>query len=86
MLAVIIVHSFCNCMGFPRFWGRVGVEEGVMGPDAGTAKSGSGSIAGKTSIGWTVVYYILLVIGAISWWKMLWPLTESQSALTTFSS
>ncbi|RFU33556.1 hypothetical protein B7463_g2786, partial [Scytalidium lignicola] len=81
VLAVVLVHSFCNCMGFPRLWGRVGVEEGVLGPDAAGTPKWSDKAEDKNAnrrpgVGWTVGYYILLVVGAVAWWKWLWPLTE----------
>lgn len=37
---------------------------------------------GRLGILWSFAYYILLVVGAISWWHFLWPLTESELALT----
>jgi prenyl protein peptidase len=80
LAAVIVAHAFCNWMGFPRFWGRVGVET-LIGSDAGGEMRGDER---WKAVGWTVVYYVLLVVGAVGWWKLLWPLTESSSALTTF--
>ncbi|TAQ85648.1 hypothetical protein B7494_g6027 [Chlorociboria aeruginascens] len=38
LLNVILVHSFCNWMGFPRVWGRVSAGETVIGPDYGEGK------------------------------------------------
>ena len=35
-------------------------------------------------IGYTVVYYILLVTGAYSFYRHLWVLTESKNALVDF--
>ncbi|KAH8803218.1 hypothetical protein F5884DRAFT_739444 [Xylogone sp. PMI_703] len=91
VLAVTLVHSFCNCMGLPRVWGRVGLEEGVIGPDATSASNWpdksddkSGNSNRGAGIGWTIAYYVLLVVGAVAWWKNLWTLTESESALTKF--
>ncbi|KAK7746058.1 CAAX prenyl protease [Diatrype stigma] len=76
LLAIIVVHAFCNCMGFPRFWGRVEPElETTRGDVPATMK--------KPSVLWTVVYYALLVVGAVSWWKLLGPLTESTNALVS---
>lgn len=37
--------------------------------------------SGELHVGWTVGYYILLVAGAVGFWKGLWVLTESKSAL-----
>lgn len=45
----------------------------------------TGVAEGELGVGWTVTYYILLVGGAWGFYKLLWVLTESESALTTFS-
>ncbi|KAI1803229.1 hypothetical protein F4811DRAFT_554076 [Daldinia bambusicola] len=70
LIAVFVVHAFCNCMGLPRVWGRVypaADERGqLFRPDM-----------------WTVVYYVLLVAGAVGWYKILGPLTESTNALVS---
>ncbi|KAI0382653.1 hypothetical protein F5Y04DRAFT_252045 [Hypomontagnella monticulosa] len=71
LLAVFIVHAFCNCLGLPRFWGRV-YPAIVIGPKGE---------AWRPSIAWTVVYYVLLVAGAIGWYKNLGTLTDSSNAL-----
>ncbi|KAK6189302.1 hypothetical protein LQW54_013406 [Pestalotiopsis sp. IQ-011] len=69
LLAIFVVHAFCNCMGLPRFWGRV---EPIN--ETGEAKA-------RPSVLWSVVYYVLLVIGAYSWWKNLGLLTKSPNEL-----
>ncbi len=89
MWGVVVVHAFCNWMGLPRVWGRVGgvvVEGGTVG----------GPVRGKEDVdrkdeeerglgmGWTVAYYVVLVAGAFAWWKCLWWLTESEGALMEF--
>ncbi|KAL3424004.1 prenyl proteinase rce1 [Phlyctema vagabunda] len=86
LLSVILVHAFCNWLGFPRFWGRVTAGESVIGPDIGEGKrtEDQTSPSHKLSIAWTIIYYVLLFIGAVGWWKLLWPLTESSQALTKF--
>ncbi|KAE9374469.1 Abi-domain-containing protein [Stipitochalara longipes BDJ] len=89
LLSVILVHSFCNWMGFPRFWGRITSADTVMGPDVGVGKrdeNGSSAMShgGRLGIIWTIIYYFLLVVGALAWWRLLWPLTESGSTLTKF--
>jgi len=33
-----------------------------------------------------VVYYVLLVGGAVTWWKKLWVLSESENALVPTSA
>jgi len=86
LLSVVLVHAFCNWMGFPRFWGRVSGGETVVGPDLGEEKRDKNNYPGKfrdgqLGLGWTLSYYFLLIVGAVGWWKLLWPLTESESAL-----
>ncbi|KAH8653648.1 prenyl proteinase rce1 [Xylariales sp. PMI_506] len=70
LLAIVVVHAFCNCMGLPRFWGRV--EPPVS--ENGETKPRSTTIL-------TLVYYVLLVIGAGMWWKNLGVLTQSTNQL-----
>jgi prenyl protein peptidase len=95
LLAVILAHAFCNWMGLPRFWGRVGAIEPLVGPDNGQeqarkrdedkATAAKVKVAdGRLGIAWTVVYYVILVAGAFGFWKELWTLTESSSALIQF--
>lgn len=74
LLAVCAVHSFCNCMGPPRVWGRV-----APAPTAARRDDERGT-------GWTVAYYLLLVSGAVLWWKNLWAWTESANALVPTSA
>jgi len=82
-------------MGLPRLWGRVGAIEPLVRTDNGqevgkrdedkdtpTKVEVADSILG---IGWTVTYYVILVIGAFGFWKELWVLTESASALAPFT-
>jgi prenyl protein peptidase len=72
-------------MGFPRFWGRLSAAESVLGSDVGSDKRsehGNPRISSRElSVMWTIAYYILLVLGAFGWWKLLWVLTESASKL-----
>ncbi|KAK4188683.1 putative CAAX prenyl protease 2 [Podospora australis] len=70
LLAVCAVHAFCNCMGLPQIWGRLGFEEEELGGK-------------KRNIGWTVAYYILLVAGAWGWWRGLWVLSECSNGLVS---
>lgn len=89
LLSVILVHAFCNWMGFPRFWGRLSSGDTAIGQDVGQGKrGGKGSFtvpdAGVLSVTWTIIYYVLLVTGAVAWQKLLWPMTESESMLTRF--
>ncbi|GAB7352899.1 hypothetical protein MBLNU459_g3490t1 [Dothideomycetes sp. NU459] len=97
--ACFAVHSFCNHMGFPRLWGRVG--EGLGGHAGRTLDNRRGETESASvrdaaealkagaddqdlGIQWTVAYYILIFAGAAGFWKMLWPLTESDRALARF--
>lgn len=63
--AVCAVHAFCNAMGLPRLWGTV-------------RREGSGRAA---TVGWTVGYYAVLVVGAWAWFGNLWGLTEDGGKL-----
>lgn len=88
LVVVVLVHSFCNWCGLPRFWGRVEPGE-PMGPPMTRGKEDSdGSSAtvgdGQLSIGWTVAYYLLLLTGALTFAQCLWPWTESYYALVPF--
>ena len=76
LLAICLVHAFCNCMGLPRVWGRVRpwAAEEAAGPDGAPA-------AREVSVLWSVAYYVLLVGGAVFWYSNLWTLTESPHAL-----
>ena len=83
---VVLVHSFCNWMGLPRLWGRVGgvtIEGGVVGGLVRGKEDEDRNGEGEKmlGIGWTVAYYAILVTGAVTWWKGLWILTESKEAL-----
>lgn len=92
LLAVILVHSFCNWCGLPRLWGRI--ESGVPlvppTPSFGAKakeddQSEDGNLTpGELGIGWTVAYYVLLVVGAVGFYFALWPLTESEYVLAGF--
>ncbi|GKT53543.1 CAAX prenyl protease [Colletotrichum tofieldiae] len=70
LLAIVLVHAFCNAMGLPRFWGAVEPYWHAHGHYTQT-----------DSRKWTFVYYVLLFVGAFSWWKGLVPLTESSMTL-----
>lgn len=74
LLSVILVHTFCNCMGLPRFWGHV--EPYWL---SHRERANSSSLTP-----WTSIYYVLLVGGLVVWWKNLYTLTESPMALASF--
>ncbi|KAF7558636.1 hypothetical protein G7046_g5511 [Stylonectria norvegica] len=77
LLAVILVHAFCNCMGLPRVWGHV-EPFWLFGQDSDSEEGAS-----SLSI-WTALYYVLLVGGLVAWWQNLYSLTESPMALAKF--
>ena len=96
---VIVIHTFCNWIGFPRFWGRVQRKDafapvGPYGPitktkDDPDASMGDGFSTkaqgrGELALSWTVAYYLVLVAGACGFYAGLWPLTESSNFLATF--
>lgn len=68
LLAVVGMHMLCNTMGLPR----------VVGAVTGRGKDGEAVAVGRA---WSVAYYVLLVAGALGWYKWLWVLTESGNAL-----
>ena len=68
--AVIAVHTFCNCMGLPRVWGKVQ-------PWWMTMKD----IESSSALHWTVIYYTLLFTGATAWYWALRPWTETNTQL-----
>jgi prenyl protein peptidase len=73
----ILIHSFCNWMGLPRVWGRL--ESGVIGPagiGGGSGGSGQDEVEEELAWPWTAVYYVLLMGGAVGFWKALWMLTD----------
>ena len=80
LLAICLVHAFCNCMGLPRVWGRVqpGAEEA---DEERTTTAATGKKA--PWVLWSISYYVLLVVGALFWYRNLWSLTESPSALVS---
>ncbi|KAK3944713.1 hypothetical protein QBC46DRAFT_374137 [Diplogelasinospora grovesii] len=93
LLAVCLVHAFCNAMGLPRFYGRVepypvpAVDSAVTtGSAARPGGAGSRSRSRNRVLLWTIAYYTLLVIGAASWYKNLSRLTDSTNALVPNSA
>ena len=86
---VVLVHSFCNWMGLPRVWGKVGgvaIEGGIVGGPVRGKEDNDGRYQGANMAGlaWTVAYYITLIAGAVAWWKALWILSESKRELMKF--
>ncbi|KAL2067949.1 hypothetical protein VTL71DRAFT_16047 [Oculimacula yallundae] len=89
LLGVILVHAFCNWQGLPRVWGRVSAGEESFGErglgEAKRSEDALGRDDGRLNVAWTIAYYFLLVVGALAWWRYLWPLTESEMALASFA-
>ncbi|KAL1964239.1 hypothetical protein VTN77DRAFT_7197 [Rasamsonia byssochlamydoides] len=88
--AVILVHSFCNWCGLPRLWGRVEAGIPISPPQLrgkdDTDVSKLQVAGGRLGIGWTIAYYVLLVAGAVGFYRLLWPLTQSSLALASFEA
>lgn len=86
--AVILIHSFCNWCGLPRFWGRVEADMPIGPPQMRAKDDADVSTVhvadGQLGVSWTAAYYVILVAGAVGFYYMLWPLTESSSALAQF--
>lgn len=89
VLACIAAHVFCNWQGVPRVWGRVGAFDHSASStqidvthDVATSMPMS-DISNRqgSSIAPTVIYYLLLVVGAYAFAATLWPLTESTNSL-----
>ena len=87
----IMVHSFCNLMGLPRFWGRLKKREehplspvAIRGKDDTDAVQASGR-GGNLGLQWTVLYYFLLLTGVYAFYAGLWSLTVSSQALVKFA-
>lgn len=76
LLAAVTAHAFCNAMGLPRFWGLV--EPHWLGhlPE---------DVYRRQCLKWSVVYYLLLVIGAWGWLQGLVVFTTSDMALVKVS-
>lgn len=85
LLAIFVVHAFCNVMGLPRLWGQV-EPPSDMDDVAGDEDRGDGRTrpnGPRSSILWSIVYYVLLIGGAVGWWKNLGALTASDNTLVT---
>ena len=90
VLAVIVVHSFCNYCGLPRLWGRLEIPV-YIGPPSTRGKDDadwdSATVAyGESGPMLTFAYYALLVGGAVAFYCLLWPLTNSSHGLASFAA
>jgi prenyl protein peptidase len=90
LLAVCAVHAFCNCMGLPQVWGRVEplpvLAGGDVGENGGNGNGRKQQGEKRASILWSAAYYVLLVAGAVMWYRNLWVLSESRNALVPSSA
>lgn len=101
LYAVIIIHAFCNYMGLPRFWGKVQIRSHFSGPYKSKSRLQTrgkddpvlGTPATSKNSRWnaetiyTVIYYVLLLIGAFSFGRYLFTLTDFQDqALISFEA
>ncbi|RKF55206.1 putative CAAX prenyl protease 2 [Erysiphe neolycopersici] len=77
LFSVIMVHALCNWIGLPRFGGLVGEYYNTIN---------GLSFPSRTSrvVCCTIIYYLLLIMGAWGWWRLLWPLTRSNNRLVDF--
>ncbi|KAM3523460.1 hypothetical protein NHJ13051_005063 [Beauveria bassiana] len=69
LLAVVLVHAFCNSLGLPRVWG-------YMEPYWLPVNTSKGTL-----LKWTIPYYVFLIGGLICWWQNMYLLTDSQFGL-----
>ena len=85
----VAAHAFCNWMGLPRFWGRVGGQDEEDGDVAYNGGRGNEKLGKEKSVSdlsgpYTLIYYSLLVLGVWGFKRSLWSLTESEYALASF--
>lgn len=80
LVAVIVVHSFCNYCGLPRLWGRLDFEAGSRQ----RAKDDDDSKPAQSRDWLTPLYYAILFAGAIGFYLGFWSLTKSPHALVSF--
>lgn len=91
LYACIIIHAFCNCMGLPRFWGRLrSIEDHPLAPVAIRGKDDENALQttgrGRAlGVQWTVAYYVLLVVGVFAFAAQLKPMTVSSHPLAHFA-
>ncbi|KAL8710508.1 MAG: hypothetical protein Q9220_004941 [cf. Caloplaca sp. 1 TL-2023] len=83
IVAATFIHAFCNWAGLPRLWGKVEPRVAMGGPLV-RGKEDEGSKQRDDRGGswhWSMVYYVLLVAGALGFRQCLWILTDSPRAL-----
>ncbi|KAL6705415.1 CAAX prenyl protease [Coniothyrium glycines] len=81
----MLAHTFCNWMGLPRLYGRVGTDAplptGSPGTDQRDDKQTNMTTSQLSHSAWTAAYYIILVAGAVGFYYQLFNLTKSNHAL-----
>ncbi|KFH43095.1 CAAX prenyl protease-like protein [Hapsidospora chrysogenum ATCC 11550] len=77
LLAVAIVHAFCNSLGLPRVWGQVEPYWYSWGDLSNPSNR-------RSLMVWTGVYYVLLFGGTLAFYHGLYPLSQSPLALADF--
>lgn len=87
----IIIHTFCNFVGLPRFWGKLSRREEpphtpilMRGKNDEDAVQSPGN-GGDLGLQWTIAYYALLFLGVYGFYAGLWPMTLSSQALVKFA-
>lgn len=75
LLAIVLIHAFCNSMGLPRVWGSV--------EPYWLFRRNADSVVHSVRI-LSAVYYVLLFGGMWAWCKALYPWSESPMALVVF--
>lgn len=91
LYSCIIIHTLCNWIGLPRFWGKLKKrEENPMSPIVMRGKEDADPVqpkgrGGSLALQWTVAYYVLLFAGAFLFYSQLWSLTASTHALAPFA-
>jgi prenyl protein peptidase len=75
LLAVCMVHAFCNAMGLPRLWGLVQRDW------AAPSDTKEGAAQQRGSIAWSIPYYFFLLLGVFLFYRGFWSLSESELAL-----
>jgi prenyl protein peptidase len=84
----IAAHTFCNWMGLPRFWGRIGEQQASMARKGSKGSDGvevEGTTSRNLSTIWTTIYYALLIGGAYGFYLSVYPLTMSKHGLVDSS-
>ena len=88
--AVILIHTFCNYMGFPKLWGKMRLQQSSKHSikrsevfkrtkDDDSAKLTSSLLNVDAELTHTVIYYALLITGVTLFSQLLVPLSDAGS-------